>query len=214
MMKIGIIGATGKAGNLILKEALDRGHEVTAIVRSASKVEDKSLNVLEKDVFDLTEEDAKSFDVIVNAFGAPAGKENLHVEAGQALINILKEAPNTRLIVVGGAGSLFTDETQTLRVVDSPGFPDAYKATATNQGKNLQDLQASSGIQWTFLSPAGFFNPEGVRTGKYQSGKDQILVNSEGNSYISYADYAIALVDEIENPQHKNERFTVVGEAK
>ncbi|NEU64292.1 NAD(P)-dependent oxidoreductase [Paenibacillus sp. ALJ109b] len=213
-MKIGIIGATGKAGNLILREALDRGHEVTAIVRSASKVEDKSLNVLEKDVFDLTAEDAKSFDVIVNAFGAPAGKENLHVEAGQALINILKEAPNTRLIVVGGAGSLFTDETQTLRVVDSPGFPDAYKATATNQGKNLQDLQASSGIQWTFLSPAGFFNPEGIRTGKYQSGKDQILVNSEGNSYISYADYAIALVDEIENPQHKNERFTVVGEAK
>ncbi|MGV2886327.1 NAD(P)-dependent oxidoreductase [Paenibacillus taichungensis] len=213
-MKIGIIGATGKAGNLILKEALDRGHEVTAIVRSASKVEDKSLNVLEKDVFDLTAEDAKSFDVIVNAFGAPAGKENLHVEAGQALITILKEAPNTRLIVVGGAGSLFTDETQTLRVVDSPGFPDAYKATATNQGKNLQDLQASSGIQWTFLSPAGFFNPEGIRTGKYQSGKDQILVNSEGNSYISYADYAIALVDEIENPQHKNERFTVVGEAK
>jgi hypothetical protein len=214
MMKIGIIGATGKAGNLILKEALDRGHEVTAIVRNASKVEDKSLNVLEKDVFDLTAEDAKSFDVIVNAFGTPAGKENLHVEAGQALINILKEAPNTRLIVVGGAGSLFTDETQTLRVVDSPGFPDAYKATATNQGKNLQDLQASSGIQWTFLSPAGFFNPEGVRTGKYQLGKDQILVNSEGNSYISYADYAIALVDEIENPQHKNERFTVVGEAK
>lgn len=214
MMKIGIIGATGKAGNLILKEALDRGHEVTAIVRNASKVEDKSLNVIEKDVFDLTAEDAKSFDVIVNAFGAPAGKENLHVEAGQALINILKEAPNTRLVVVGGAGSLFTDETQTLRVVDSPGFPDAYKATATNQGKNLQDLQASSGIQWTFLSPAGFFNPEGVRTGKYQSGKDQILVNSEGNSYISYADYAIALVDEIENPQHKNERFTVVGEAK
>ncbi|MFB8377434.1 NAD(P)-dependent oxidoreductase [Paenibacillus taichungensis] len=213
-MKIGIIGATGKAGNLILREALDRGHEVTAIVRSASKVEDKSLNVLEKDVFDLTAEDAKSFDVIVNAFGAPAGKENLHVEAGQALINILKEAPNTRLIVVGGAGSLFTDETQTLRVVDSPGFPDAYKATATNQGKNLQDLQASTGIEWTFLSPAGFFNPEGVRTGKYQSGKDQIMVNSEGNSYISYADYAIALVDEIENPQHKNERFTVVGEAK
>jgi len=214
MMKIGIIGATGKAGNLILKEALDRGHEVTAIVRNASKVEDKSLNVLEKDVFDLTVEDAKSFDVIVNAFGAPAGKENLHVEVGQALINILKEAPNTRLIVVGGAGSLFTDDTQTLRVVDSPGFPDAYKATATNQGKNLQDLQASSGIQWTFLSPAGFFNPEGIRTGKYQSGKDQIMVNSEGNSYISYADYAIALVDEIENPQHKNERFTVVGEAK
>jgi len=213
-MKIGIIGATGKAGNLILKEAVDRGHEVTAIVRNASKVEDKSLNVLEKDVFDLTAQDAQAFDVIVNAFGAPAGKEHLHVEVGQALISILKDAPQTRLIVIGGAGSLFTDETHSLRVVDSPGFPDAYKPTATNQGKNLQDLQASSGIQWTFLSPASFFNPEGVRTGKYQTGKDHIILNSEGKSYISYADYAIALVDEIENAKHKNERFTVVGEAK
>lgn len=214
MMKIGIIGATGKAGNLILKEASSRGHEVTAIVRNASKVEDKSLNVLEKDVFDLTSQDARAFDVIVNAFGAPAGKEHLHVEVGQALINILKDAPQTRLIVIGGAGSLFTDETHSLRVVDAPGFPDAYKPTATNQGKNLQDLQASSGIQWTFLSPASFFNPEGARTGKYQTGKDHIILNSEGKSYISYADYAIALVDEIENAKHKNERFTVVGEAK
>ncbi len=214
MMNIAIIGATGKAGSVILKEAADRGHKVTAIVRNASKLEDKSLNTLEKDVFDLTAEDLKAFDVVVNAFGAPAGKENLHVEVGQALINILKDTPNTRLIVVGGAGSLFTDESKTLRVFETPGFPDAYKATATNQGQNLQDLQASSGIQWTFLSPAGFFNPEGVRTGKYQAGNDVLLVNSEGNSYISYADYAIALVDEIENPQHKNERFTVVGEVK
>ncbi|PZT56515.1 NAD(P)-dependent oxidoreductase [Paenibacillus silvae] len=213
-MKIAVIGATGKAGSIILKEAADRGHEVTAIVRNASKLQDESLNVLEKDVFDLTASDVQGFDVVVNAFGAPAGKENLHVEVGQALINLLKEAPNTRLIVVGGAGSLFTDESKTLRLVDSPGFPDAYKATASNQGQNLKDLQASSGIQWTFLSPAAFFNPEGARTGQYQAGQDVLIVNSEGNSYISYADYAIALVDEIENPQHKNERFTVVGEAK
>ncbi|WP_145405387.1 NAD(P)-dependent oxidoreductase [Paenibacillus xylanexedens] len=213
-MKIAVIGATGKAGSIILKEAADRGHEVTAIVRNASKLQDKSLNVLEKDVFDLTASDVQGFDVVVNAFGAPAGKENLHVEVGQALINLLKEAPNTRLIVVGGAGSLFTDESKTLRLVDSPGFPDAYKATASNQGQNLKDLQASSGIQWTFLSPAAFFNPEGVRTGQYKAGQDVLIVNSEGNSYISYADYAIALVDEIEKPQHQNQRFTVVGEAK
>lgn len=213
-MNIAIIGATGKAGKLILKEAADRGHNVTAIVRNASKLEDKSLNVLEKDVLDLTVSDIEGFDVVVNAFGAPAGKENLHVEVGQALIAILKDAPNTRLIVVGGAGSLFTDESKTLRLVDSPGFPDEYKATAMNQGQNLQDLQASSGIQWTFLSPAAFFNPEGARTGTYQSGQDVMIMNSEGNSYISYADYAIALVDEIENAKHKNERFTVVGEAK
>ncbi|CAH1201524.1 hypothetical protein PAECIP111890_01931 [Paenibacillus sp. JJ-223] len=214
MMIIGIIGATGKAGNFILEEAKARGHEVTAIVRDASKLQDKSVNALEKDVFSLTSEDAQRFDVIVNAFGAPAGKEHMHVEVGQALIQILKGAPNTRLIVVGGAGSLFTDESKTQRLVDSPGFPEAYKATASNQTQNLQDLQASTGIQWTFLSPAGFFNPKGARTGKYQAGHDVIMVNSEGNSYISYADYAIALVDEIENAKHVNERFTVVGEVK
>ncbi|MCG6573048.1 NAD(P)H-binding protein, partial [Acinetobacter baumannii] len=106
-MKIGIIGATGKAGQEIVKETQSRGHEVTAIVRDAKKVTDSSVAVIEKDVFHLQAEDIKGFDVIVNAFGAPAGKEQLHVEAGKKLIEILKDVPDTRLIVVGGAGSLF-----------------------------------------------------------------------------------------------------------
>lgn len=105
-MKIGIIGATGKAGQEIVKETQSRGHEVTAIVRDAQKVTDSSVAVIEKDVFHLQAEDIKGFDVIVNAFGAPAGKEHLHVEAGKKLIEIFKEVPDTRLIVVGGAGSL------------------------------------------------------------------------------------------------------------
>ncbi|KIL23942.1 hypothetical protein C2W58_01243 [Bacillus pumilus] len=213
-MKIGIIGATGKAGQEIVKEAQSRGHEVTAIVRDAKKVTDSSVAVIEKDVFHLQAEDIKGFDVIVNAFGAPAGQEHLHVEAGKKLIDILKEVPDTRLIVVGGAGSLFVDEAKTTRLVDTPEFPKEYVPTASQQGENLKDLQQTEGLKWTFLSPASFFDPAGKRTGSYVKGKDQLIVNSKGDSYVSYADYAIALVDEIEQAAHVGERFTVVSEAE
>ncbi len=213
-MKIGIIGATGKAGSLIVKEASDRGHEVTAIVRNAAKLTEEKVAVLEKDIFDLKAEDLQVFDVVVNAFGAPAGQENLHVDAGRVLIEAVKGAPDTRLIVVGGAGSLFVDEAKTVRLIETPEFPKEYFPTASNQGKNLEDLQNTSGIKWTFISPAAFFNPEGKRTGSYQKGKDNLIVNSKGDSYVSYADYAIAVLDEIENPQHINERFTLVSEAE
>ena len=212
-MKIGIIGATGKAGSLIVKEASERGHEVTAIVRNAAKLSAEKVAVLEKDVFDLQSKDIQQFDVVVNAFGAPAGQEHLHVDAGKVLIEAAKDASNTRVIVVGGAGSLFVDEAQTIRLADTPEFPKEYFATASNQGKNLEDLQNASGINWTFISPAIFFNPEGKRTGSYQKGKDNLIVNSKGDSYVSYADFAIAVLDEIENPQHINERFTIVSEA-
>ena len=213
-MKIGIIGASGKAGSLILKEALTRGHEVTAIVRDEARVQIQGASVLEKDVFDLKEEDIKEFDVVVNAFGAAPGKEHLHVDAGKILIEAMKGAPQTKLIVVGGAGSLFVDEAKTIRVLDTPEFPKEYFATAFNQSKNLGDLQNATGIQWTFVSPSAFFDPQGNRTGGYKLGKDNLLVNSKGESYVSYADFALAVLDEIENPQHINQRFTVVAEAE
>lgn len=206
-MKIGIIGASGKAGSLILKEAVSRGHKVTAIVRDASKIKSQNTEVIEKNIFDIKTEDIKNYDVIVNAFNAPFGEEHLHVEAGRILIEALKGAPKTRLIVVGGAGSLFVDETKTVRVFDTPEFPEAYLATAKNMGKNLEELQNTSGIQWTYISPAGFFDAEGQRTGTYQKGGDQLIFNSKGQSYISYADYAIAVLDEIEKPQHINKRL-------
>lgn len=211
-MKIGIIGATGKAGNLILKEALRRGHEVTAIVRNSQKVENPDVSVLEKDVFSLTSSDLAPFDAVVNAFGVPPEKAGQHIEAGRLLIDSLKATPETRLIVVGGAGSLFVDEARTTRLAETPEFPEAFKSIANGQSQNLADLEASEGIQWTFLSPAAFFDPEGRRTGRYQKGDDGFIVNSKGKSYISYADYAIALVDEIESGEHKNRRFTVVSE--
>ena len=212
-MKIGIIGASGKAGSLILKEAVSRGHDVTAIVRDAEKIADQNIPVLEKDVFHLAADDLAQFDIIVNAFGVPPEKAEQHVEAGRTLIGALKDAPQTRLIVVGGAGSLFVDEARTTRLIETPEFPDAFKAIASNQGQNLADLEASEGIQWTFLSPAAFFDAEGRRTGQYQTGEDGIMVNKKGKSYVSYADYAIAVADEIENPKHLNKRFTVVSES-
>jgi putative NADH-flavin reductase len=192
-----------------MKEALERGHDVTAIVRSASKITEQNAAVLEKDVFSLTTSDLNGFDVVVNAFGAPAGQEHLHVEAGNVLIEALKGAPHTRLLVVGGAGSLFVDEAKTTRVLEAPDFPEAYLATAQNQGENLRILQGTDSIQWTFISPSAFFDPQGARTGSYKLGKDHLLVNAKGQSYVSYADYAIAVLDEIENPQHLNQRFTV-----
>ncbi|MCD9024717.1 NAD(P)-dependent oxidoreductase [Cohnella silvisoli] len=212
-MKIGVIGASGKAGSLIIKEAAARGHEVTAIVRDAAKVRESNVAVIEKDIFDLAAKDAAAFDVVVNAFGAPHGQEHLHAEAGKALIAAIQGSPDTRLIVVGGAGSLYVDEAQTVRLVDTPEFPDLYKATASSQAANLEDLKYS-GIKWTFVSPAAFFNPAGKRTGSYQTGKDNLIVNSKGESHLSYADFAIAIVDEIENPKHINSRFTLVSESE
>lgn len=214
-MKIGIIGATGKAGTLIMKEAKSRGHEVTAIVRNSQKLpEGEDAAVLEKDIFELDANDLKQFDAVVNAFGVPPEKAEQHVEAGRSLINALKEAKDTRLLVVGGAGSLFVDEAKTTRLNETPEFPEAFKAIALNQSQNLSDLEQAEGVQWTFLSPAAFFDPEGKRTGKYQIGEDAFLVNRKGKSYISYKDYAIALVDEIENGWHINKRFTVVAESE
>lgn len=212
MANIAVIGATGKAGSNIVKEAVDRGHQVTAIVRNASKLNHSDVSVIEKDLFDLTAEDLKVFDVVVNAFAAPFGQEHLHIDAGNILIEAMKNAPNTKLIVVGGAGSLFVDEEKTLRVMDTPDFPDFVLPTASNQGKNLEILQSTNGINWTFISPSANF-ALGQRTGSYRAGKDILLTNSKGESYVSYEDYAVAVVDEIENPKHLNERFTVVSES-
>ena len=210
-MKIAIVGASGKAGSLIVNEAVSRGHNVTAIVRNASKLQDKNTAVIEKDVFDLTADDLTTFDVVVNAFGAPLGEEQAHVDAGHALIEALK-GTRTRLLVVGGAGSLFVDENKTVKLIDTPEFPDFVKPTAKGQGRNLEELQGTTDLTWTFVSPSAVFDAEGERTGSYQSGKDHLLVNTKGESYISYADFALAVVDEVENPKHLNQRFTVVGE--
>ncbi|SDC18725.1 hypothetical protein SAMN05421734_10560 [Pelagirhabdus alkalitolerans] len=209
-MRVGIIGATGKAGTLIAEEAQNRGIDVTAIIRNQAKFKHQQIQVLEKDLFNLTTNDLEGFDVVVNAFNAPAGEEHLHVTSHQHLIDQLA-GTNTRLIVVGGAGSLYVDEQKKTHLYETPDFPDFIYPTASNMTKALKLLQATPDVNWTHISPAIQFDYEGERTGDYKVGKDHVIVNSNGDSYISYHDYAIALVDEIEQPKHKNTRFTVVG---
>lgn len=155
-MNIAIIGATGHSGQKILAEAMERGHMVTAIVRDETKLE-QDVKVIEKDLFDLTTADIEPFDVVISTFNAPTGKEQMHVSANQHLISIFEDAPQVRLVVVGGAGSLYVDDSKTTRLSETSDFPAAYLPTATNMGKSLEDYQKSSAT-WTYISPAAMFD--------------------------------------------------------
>ncbi|WP_413538256.1 NAD(P)-dependent oxidoreductase [Enterococcus malodoratus] len=204
-MKVAIIGATGNAGSLILKEALDRDLAVTAIVRHPEKLTTK-VPILVKDLFELTKKDIEFFDVVVDAFRPPAGQEELHQTSLKHLISLLR-GTDTRLIVVGGASSLFIDEAH--RMIDVSDPKAIYYPTAYNMYQAFLDLKAAQQLNWTYLSPAANFVPDGKRTGHYQVSDDHLQKNAEGKSEISMADYAIALVDEIIEPRHLNQHFSV-----
>lgn len=206
-MKIGVIAANGKEGRLIVKEALDRGMDVTAIVRSANKTEAKK--VMQKDIMDLTKDDLKDFDVVVDAFGVwdPA-KMDLHSVTLNHLADILSGS-STRLLVVGGAGSLYTDKTHSLKISETPDFPKEYLPVANGMGKALEELRKRNDVKWTYMSPAAEFDAEGKRTGSYVLAGEEFTTNEKGESYISYADYAIAMVDEAEKGNHLGERISV-----
>lgn len=207
-MKISIIAASGKQGKCLVKEAVARGHEVTAIVRDASKMDGFDGKVVQRDIFDITYDDLKDSDAVIDAFGTAVAGE--HQTSLRHLTDILSGKPN-RLLVVGGAGSLYTDKKNKVRVVDAPDFPDAWKPTAQSMAKALDELMMRDDVQWTFLSPAAFFMADGERTGKYKIGSDELILNSAGKSEISYADYAIAMIDEVEKGDHIKKRFTVVS---
>lgn len=208
-MKIGIIGATGKAGQKLTQEALKRGLDVTAIVRDASKLT-QSIQVIEKNILELTTEDIKPFDVIINTFAAPLTDAEQYRVMGKHLIAIFNNV-STRLIVVGGAGRLFVDETSTTHLFDTPDFPTFLIPSSKNQYESYLELKASS-IKWTYVSPAAFFDPEGERTGNYVVGSDHLILNSAGESYISYADLAVAIMDEAVSEKYLCTAITVVGE--
>lgn len=206
-MKIGVIAANGKEGRLIVKEALDRGMDVTAIVRSANKTEAKQ--VIRKDIMDLTKDDLKDFDVVVDAFGVwDETKMNLHSVTLNHLADILS-GTSTRLLVVGGAGSLYTDKTHTMKLSETPDFPKEYLPVANGMGKALEELRKRNDVKWTYMSPAAEFDAEGKRTGSYVLAGEEFTTNEKGESYISYADYAIAMVDEAEKGNHIGERISV-----
>lgn len=209
-MKIAVVGANGKAGRLIVKEALERGMDVTAVVRGENGTEAR--NAIQKDLFQLTAADLAGFDVVVDAFGAWT-PETLpqHSTSLRHLCDLLS-GKETRLLVVGGAGSLYVNGEHTAQVMDGADFPDAFKPLAANMGKALEELREREDVRWTYISPAADFQAEGARTGKYILGGEELTLNARGESVISYADYAIALVDEAEKGNHIRQRISVVAE--
>ena len=207
-MKIAVVAANGKAGKLIVEEAVNRGFEVTAIVRSKNQTLAK--NSINKGIMELTKEDLKDFDVVVDAFGAwEEDKLGEHTKTSQHLCNLLSGS-DTRLLIVGGAGSLFVNSEHTAAVYDAPDFPAIFLPLAKAQGEELEKLRERSDVKWTFISPAADFQPDGERTGKYILAGEELTLNDRGESIISYADYAIAVVDEIEKGNHIQERISLV----
>lgn len=207
-MKIAVICANGKAGKLIVKEAVSRGLDVTAVVREENQTQAQS--VLKKDLFDLTSSDLKGFDVVIDAFGAWT-EETLpqHSTSLAHLCDILS-GTDTRLLVVGGAGSLYVNPEHTAVVSDGPDFPPEFLPLAKAQGKALAELRERSDVRWTFISPAADFQADGPRTGKYILGGEELALNSKGESVISYADYAIAMIDEAVSGGNIQKRISVV----
>ena len=189
-MKIAVVCANGKAGKLIVKEAVDRGLDVTAVVREENQT--AAQKVLTKDLFALTKADLEGFDVVIDAFGAWTA-DTLPQHS-----------------TVGGAGSLYVNPEHTACVADGPDFPGAFKPLAAAMAKALAELRTRSDVRWTYLSPAADFQAEGECTGKYLLGGEELTFNRRGESVISYADYAIAMVDEAQKDSHIQQRISVV----
>ncbi|MFP3995362.1 NAD(P)-dependent oxidoreductase [Pseudomonas capeferrum] len=202
MSKIAIIGATGRAGSQLLEEALRRGHSVVAIARDPSRLQGRDgVTVKALDV-----KDSVALQAAVAGMDAVLSAAHFATLDAHAIIEPVKRAGVRRLLVVGGAGSLLLPSGH--RVIDSPDFPEAYKAEASAGVRFLEVLRQEQNLDWTFLSPSAEF-VEGERSGHYTLGKDHLLIGADGKSWITFADYAIAMLDELEKPAHSRARFTV-----
>jgi putative NADH-flavin reductase len=207
-MKIALYGATGMIGQGILKEALSRGHEVTAIARDTSKLTPADhMTAVKGDVLDTAgvAETVKGHDVVISSINAPNDDPQVFVRAAQSLIAALKQTGVKRIISVGGAGSL--EVAPGVKLFDTAEFPEAWRPGAKALGAALEAYR-TSGLDWTFVSPAGVIAP-GDRTGKFRVGGDQLLTDANGESKISVDDYAIGLVDEVEQAKHLRQRITI-----
>ncbi len=207
-MKIAVVCANGKEGKLVTKEALDRGFDVTAVVRGENRSEAKKAIV--KDLFDLTKEELEGFDAVVDACGAWTAETVDTIPNAVKKLCELLAGTDTRLLIVGGAGSLYVNKEHTLTVADGKDFPDAFKPLAAVHQTALDYLRTVKDVKWTYISPAADFQADGGRTGKYILAGEELTLNKNGESVISYADYAIALVDEIEKGEHIGQRISVV----
>lgn len=209
-MKIAVVAANGRVAGKVITEAVNRGFEVTAFGRKENNTDAK--DYVQKDLFDLTAEDLKGFDAVVDAFGVwTEDSLSQHSTSLAHLCDILS-GTDTRLLIVGGAGSLYVNPEHTAQVSDGPDFPDAFKPLAAAMAKALTELRERKDVKWTYISPAGDFQADGERGGKYILGGEELTLNSKGESIISYADYAIAMIDEIEKGNHIQQRISVVRE--
>lgn len=214
MKDIVLIGASGFVGSAILKEALDRGHKVTAVVRHPEKITTVNNNLLVKQgdasIIDTVSSVSKNADVVISAYNPGWKNPDIAVETTRgykAIIEGVRKAGVKRLLVVGGAGSLFISPGK--RLMDTGSIPESFlPAVRALADIYLIDLMAEKSIDWVFFSPAGTLEP-GLRTAKFRLGKDDLIVNKTGESKISVQDYAVAMIDELEKPAHHRERFTI-----
>src|SRR5262245_18389727 len=211
-MKITLIGATGFVAGNIWQEALNRGHEVTAIVRSPEKLQaHPKLHAQKGNVYNEDEvaQAVGGYDAVISAFNPGWSNPSIYhqqVKGTRAIINGVKNSEIKRLLVVGGAGSL--EVRPGVQSVDLPGFPAEYKQGALATREALTMLRQETGLEWSYLSPSADLFP-GQRTGKFRLGTDQLLKDAKGESRISVQDYAMAMIDEVEKPNHTRRRFTV-----
>lgn len=212
-MKIAIIGATGFVGSKLVNEAIDRGLEVTAIARNIDKITQDKVSKIAVDVNnqEVLSQALNGHDVVISAFNAGWENPNIYddfITGSKAIQQAVKKSGVKRMIVVGGAGSLYLNDTQQL--VDTPDFPENIKPGATAARDYLNLLQQEKELDWVFFSPAIEMHP-GVtsgRAGKYRLGKDNPVFDENKVSKLSPEDVAVVLLDEVEQPKHHQERFT------
>lgn len=205
-MKVILYGATGNSGSRILKELMARGHQVTVVVRDTTKVQ-AGVASKQGDLSNVEAiaENIAGADVVVSAYAPPHDNTDALVGVTERLVAAVKKAGNVRLIVVGGAGLL--EVAPGVSLLSSGHLPEAWVPIATSHSK-AQKVLAASDVNWTYFSPAAYFEP-GERTGKFRLGTKELIANAKGESRISMEDYAIALVDELENPAHERASFSI-----
>ena len=214
MANVLLIGATGFVGSAVLNELVSRGNKVTTVVRNIEKLAKNDLvNAVKEDVanVDAIAKLAEGKDAIISAYNpgwTNPDIETLITENYPKILEAAKKSGVERLLIVGGAGTLFC--APGLRVVDSGAIPEEIMGGVRPLGDfYLNTLMNENDIDWVFFSPAGVFDQEGKKTGNYRLGKDDLIVDAEGNSHISVQDYADAMVNELEKPAHHKERFTI-----
>lgn len=209
-MKIAVLYANGKAGKLIVEEAINKGLEVSAFVRDSSKARfDSKVCVVQKDIFALESSDLQGFDVIIDAFGEWQNL-SLHKAHMEHLVQILS-GNRAKFLVVGGAGSLYMDTSHTTMLMDTPDFPKEYIPIARAGTEGLAVLRNTQGLNWVYVSPPAVFIPDAPKSGEYKIIGEEFEVNSKGESKISYADYAIAMIEIALDSTYSKQRVGVIG---